>query len=103
MIQEQFDTTGSMDNFKEQLKDGSKLCKLINTLMPDKIRKINSGILAFKLMENIEMFTKASKDYGLNDAETFQTVDLWDGENLHQVCVCIHALGRKALKNGAKG
>ena len=54
-------------------------------------------------MENIELFTRACKEYGLIDAETFQTVDLWDGENLHQVCVCIHALGRKALKNGAKG
>lgn len=49
------------------------------------------------------MFTRACKEYGLNDAETFQTVDLFDGENLHQVCVCIHALGRKALKNGLKG
>ena len=93
--------------------------------MPGKIRKINTGTLAFKLMENISMFTTACKDYGLNDAETFQTVDLFDGENLHQVCVCIHAFGRKgkfypqflalyfyvfkfnfffkALKNGAKG
>lgn len=71
--------------------------------MPDKIRKINTGNLAFKLMENIELFTRACKDYGLIDAETFQTVDLWDGENLHQVCVCLHALGRKAQKNGFKG
>lgn len=54
-------------------------------------------------MENIEFFTKACKDYGLIDAETFQTVDLWDGENLHQVVVCLQALGRKAQKNGLKG
>ena len=54
-------------------------------------------------MENIELFTRACKDYGLTDAETFQTVDLWDGENLHQVCLCLHALGRKAQKNGLPG
>lgn len=54
-------------------------------------------------MENIELFTRACKDYGLIDADTFQTVDLFDGENLHQVYVCIHALGRKAQKNGFKG
>ncbi|RNA40537.1 calponin transgelin [Brachionus plicatilis] len=54
-------------------------------------------------MENIELFTRACKEYGLNDAEIFQTVDLWDGQNLHQVCVCIHAIGRKAQKNGHKG
>lgn len=77
--------------------------RVVNKLIPDKIKKINSGSLAFKLMENIEMFTRACKDYGLADPETFQTVDLWDGENLHQVCICIHALGRKAQKNGMKG
>jgi hypothetical protein len=80
------------------------LCKrLINKLIPDKIRKINTSTLAFKLMENIELFTRACKDYGLIDAETFQTCDLWDGENMHQVCICIHALGRKAQKNGLPG
>lgn len=77
--------------------------RLINKLIPDKIKKINTGNFAFKLMENIEMFTKACKEYGLIDAETFQTVDLWDGENLHQVCLCLHALGRKAQKNGLRG
>ena len=71
--------------------------------MPDKIKKINAGNLAFKLMENIEMFTKACKEYGLSDSETFQTCDLWDGQNVHQVCICIQALGRKAQKNGIKG
>ncbi len=71
--------------------------------MPEKIKKINSGTLSFKLMENIEMFTRACKDYGLIDAETFQTTDLWDGQDLHQVCICIHALGRKAQKAGLKG
>ena len=71
--------------------------------MPDKIKKMHTGTLAFKLMENIELFTKACKEYGLSDAETFQTVDLWDGENMHQVCICVQSLGRKAQKNGLKG
>jgi hypothetical protein len=48
--------------------------------MPEKIKKINTSALAFKLMENIELFTRAAKEYGLSDAEAFQTVDLWDGE-----------------------
>jgi len=103
MIAESFDIDGNMENFQAQLKDGSKLCKLINIIIPGKIKKINSGNFAFKLMENIELFTRACKDYGLTDAETFQTVDLWDGENIHQVCICIQALGRKAQKNGLKG
>lgn len=75
----------------------------MNKLQPDIIKKINTGSLAFKQMENIEFFGKACKEYGLIAAETFQTVDLYDGDNLHQVVVCIHALGRKAQKNGLKG
>ena len=71
--------------------------RLINKIVPSKIKKISTNNIPFKLMENIEMFTKACKDYGLTDAETFQTVDLWDGENMHQVCICIHALGRKVF------
>ena len=54
-------------------------------------------------MENIEQFLNASKEYGLSDAETFQTCDLWDGENIHQVCVCLQALARKAQMNGLSG
>lgn len=72
-------------------------------LIPEKIKKINSGTFAFKLMENIEMFLKAAKEYGLNDSESFQTCDLWDGENVHQVVVCVLALGRKAQMNGIAG
>ena len=46
-------------------------------------------------MENIANFTRAIKTYGLSDAETFQTVDLYEKMNLHQVILCIFALGRK--------
>lgn len=46
-------------------------------------------------MENIAHFAQAVKNYGLSDAETFQTVDLYERMNLHQVVVCLFALGRK--------
>jgi transgelin len=75
----------------------------MNKLVPGKIPKINTGNFAFKLMENINYFCSACKDYGLYDSELFQTVDLWDGENIHQVCICLQALGRKAQKNGLVG
>ena len=39
----------------------------------------------------------------MSDAETFKSYDLWEAKNPHQVCICIHALGRKAQKNGLKG
>ena len=46
-------------------------------------------------MENIARFTQAARAYGLSDSETFQTVDLYEKMNLHQVILCIFALGRK--------
>ncbi|CAF0739735.1 unnamed protein product [Rotaria sordida] len=103
MIGEQFDTSGDMDNVYNQLKDGRKLCQLMNSIVPNSIPKINNGENSFKLMENIARFVQAAKIYGLTDAETFQTVDLYEKLNLHQVIVCLFALGRKAQKQGLRG
>jgi hypothetical protein len=46
-------------------------------------------------MENIARFAQAARAYGLSDSETFQTVDLYEKMNLHQVILCLFALGRK--------
>ncbi|CAF0756372.1 unnamed protein product [Adineta ricciae] len=103
MIGEQFDTNGDADNVHEQLKDGRKLCRLINVISPNSVSKINEGVNSFKLMENISRFAQAAKAYGLSDAEIFQTVDLYEKMNLHQVVLCLFALGRKAQKQGLRG
>jgi hypothetical protein len=59
------------------------------------IYSINLGEFNFKLMENIARFAQAARAYGLSDSETFQTVDLYEKMNLHQVILCLFALGRK--------
>jgi hypothetical protein len=46
-------------------------------------------------MENIARFAQAARTFGLSDSETFQTVDLYEKMNLHQVILCLFALGRK--------
>ncbi|CAF5163170.1 unnamed protein product, partial [Rotaria magnacalcarata] len=43
MIDEQFDTSGDMNNVYQQLRDGRKLCQLMNTIVPNSVPKINSG------------------------------------------------------------
>lgn len=102
-IGESFDCSGSTDNFQEQLKDGQKLCKLMNALQPGTIKKINTSKLVFTMMENLENFNQACKAYGVPEMETFQAVDLTERVNLHQVVLCCNGLARKAQSMGLRG
>jgi hypothetical protein len=43
-------------SFHEALKDGVYLCKLINTIQPGSVKKVNTTKMAFKQMENIGNF-----------------------------------------------
>lgn len=80
--------------YEDHLKDGQVLCKLINTLTPNAVPKVNSSGGQFKMMENINNFQKAIKDYGVPDLDVFQTVDLWEKKDIAQVTNTIFALGR---------
>ena len=96
-------TGHDQDSVKDALKDGIYLCKLINILQPESIRKVNESKMAFKMMENIGNFLSACEKYGLVKADLFQTVDLYEGENIPQVINGLHALGRKAKAKGQEG
>lgn len=39
-------------------------------------------------------FQKALKDYGVDDVDVFQTVDLWEKKDIAQVVTTLFALGR---------
>ncbi|KAE8751569.1 hypothetical protein FOCC_FOCC001816 [Frankliniella occidentalis] len=97
---ENFNTSGDMDNFYEILRDGTLLCRLINTLQPGSIKKINESQMAFKCMENINGFLENARTMGVPAQETFQTVDLWEKQNLNSVVICLQSLGRKAHNYG---
>ncbi|GAB6026463.1 Transgelin [Chamberlinius hualienensis] len=97
---ESFDVSGQLDNVHEVLKDGSTLCKLANKLKPGSVKKIQTSTMAFKCMENINSFLMAAKDLGVPTEETFQTVDLWEKQNMHAVIICLQSLGRKAANYG---
>ncbi|XP_045462070.1 myophilin [Harmonia axyridis] len=93
-------TAGDMDNFYEVLKDGQILCNLINSIKPGTIKRINKSAMAFKCMENINAFLDAARELGVPAQETFQTVDLWERQNLNSVVICLQSLGRKAGNYG---
>jgi hypothetical protein len=46
-------------------------------------------------MENINVFLEAARILGVPPQETFQTVDLWERQNLNSVVICLQSLGRK--------
>ena len=88
------------------LRDGRILCRLINALNPDsKQIKFNNKekLMPFKMMENIGLFLDACDQFGCSRTDLFQTADLYDNQNMHQVICTIHALGRKARVNGYHG
>ena len=48
------DVTGeNFEEFNEGLKDGVILCKLINILQIDSVKKINSSKMAFKMVRKV--------------------------------------------------
>ncbi|OAD59718.1 Myophilin [Eufriesea mexicana] len=97
---ENINTNGDMDNFFETLRDGVLLCKLVNDIKEGSVKKINKTNLAFKCMENINAFLEAARMLGVPAQETFQTVDLWERQNLNSVVICLQSLGRKAGNYG---
>jgi len=97
---EPINTSGDMDNFFEVLKDGIILCKLANAIKAGSIKKVNESKMAFKCMENINAFTDVAKALGVPPQETFQSVDLWERQNLNAVVICLQSLGRKATNYG---
>ncbi|CAF0856617.1 unnamed protein product [Didymodactylos carnosus] len=100
VVGEKFPTGSS---FGEALKDGIILCKLMNVLKPGSVTKMHTTGGPIKLRENIGLFQTAARAYGLDPSEVFQAVDLFDQQNLQQVALCVHALGRLAQKNNFSG
>lgn len=71
------------------------VCSLVNCLKPGSVSKINKTTMAFKCMENISSFLNVAANMGVPAQETFQTVDLWERQNLNSVVTCLQSLGRK--------
>jgi len=51
-------------------------------------------------MENINNFLLSATALGVPSPEQFQTVDLWEKQNLNSVVICLQSLGRKASTFG---
>ncbi|XP_072172724.1 myophilin-like isoform X1 [Diadema setosum] len=89
-----------MAPFAECLKDGQVLCNLMNHLQPGAIKKVNTQSFAFKQMENISSFLKAAEAYGVPNSSLFQTVDLYEEQDVGSVVNCLFSLAGQARKKG---
>ncbi|EEZ98030.1 myophilin [Tribolium castaneum] len=85
--------------FEDILRDGVVLCNLMNKLAPGSVKKIQAKGTNFQLMENIQRFQQAAKNYGLPQEEIFQTADLFERRNISQVALSLFALGRITQKH----
>lgn len=66
-------------------------------MKPGSVKKVNESKMAFKCMENINAFLEVARNMGVPAQETFQTVDLWERQNLNSVVICLQSLGRKVI------
>ena len=66
-------------------------------MQPGSVKKVQESKMAFKCMENINSFLEAARNMGVPSQELFQTVDLWEKQNLNSVVICLQALGRKVF------
>lgn len=77
----------------EWLKSGELLCRVANAVKPGLIKKVNSGSLPFKQMENITFFINAARRLGVPESSVFGTPDLYEEKNMGSVISCIYAFG----------
>jgi len=77
----------SPTDVQESLRDGIILCRLMTVIEPSSIKSISNSKIPFKKMENINNFLDACEQIGVKKIDLFQTVDLYEGQNLSQVFV----------------
>lgn len=87
----------------DNLKDGTRLCALINKIHPGSVKNVKQSKMPFVLRENIVGFLDAARRLGVPDHDLFVTQDLFEGENMVQVVTCLYALGGVAQKRGYRG
>lgn len=79
------------EDFADSLRDGVKLCDLINTIKPGAVKRVNrkEGQNKFKQMENISNFIRACRELGVKEYSLFETVDLYEGKDVGLVVKCL--------------
>merc|ERR1711941_170021 len=89
-------TKEEIDDFYENLKSGLVLCKLINSIYPNVVKKVGQKDVPLVHRDNIQQYLNACKRVGLNSGQSFNVNDLYEKKDLDAVINNIFALGMKA-------
>jgi len=88
---------------QQELKSGVVLCNLVNAIKPGCCRKPSPSAMPFKQMENIANYLDACAALGMPRHSSFQTVTLYEAQDMMQVLTNLHALGAIAQQRGHNG
>ena len=72
------------------------MLQAMNKLTPNTISKVQPSKMAFKQMEYIAAFLQGASNYGLRPEYSFQTVDLYEEQNIPGVVNALCHLKRLA-------
>eukprot|EP00468_Gymnochlora_sp_CCMP2014_P009332 CAMPEP_0167750472 /NCGR_PEP_ID=MMETSP0110_2-20121227/6014_1 /TAXON_ID=629695 /ORGANISM="Gymnochlora sp., Strain CCMP2014" /LENGTH=362 /DNA_ID=CAMNT_0007635805 /DNA_START=75 /DNA_END=1163 /DNA_ORIENTATION=- len=86
-------TGEELPEFMSGLKSGVVLCKLINQIQPQTVKKINKMSTPFKERENIEQYLKGCRKLGVKEVDLFVTRDLYECKNTVAVIDNIFSIG----------
>lgn len=81
-----------------ELKDGVLLCNLVNKIKPGTIKQVGQKDLSFIKMDNITRFLQGARQLGLNSAQLFETIDLFEAKDMTAVIHTILAISRLTEK-----
>lgn len=73
--------------------------RLLNAIKPNTVKKIMKPISNFNCMENINIFCKEARKFGVLDEETFQSVDLFESRDIFSVCMTLQSFARQVIFN----
>jgi hypothetical protein len=82
------------DDIAKSLKSGIVLCRLINAIQPNAIRKINTRPIALMEVENIQLYLKACWKLGVPSSDLFVSSDLFNQKDIPQVLQNVVSLAR---------
>ncbi|PRP86810.1 hypothetical protein PROFUN_05027 [Planoprotostelium fungivorum] len=86
-----------INDFGESLKSGVLLCKLVNSIEPNSVKKIDTRNIALVHVENINAYLKACWNIGLPNSELFITSDLFGKKGIPQVVQNVNGMAKLAM------